>query len=139
VGSVPTRSPTIAPSGTGDRAEGIRQAASMTSRSGRGRSERVIAARRQARAALCHDLVSGDPSDAPPRRKTPLASPPASVWVASDPSTTEYVLSLGEAAGRLGLNRAELEAMIQRGDVETLQGEFIRAIPTREIKRLSSR
>jgi len=56
--------------------------------------------------------------------------------VATNPSTPEYVLTLGEAAARLGMSRRELETMVERGEVATLQGEFIRVIPTREVERL---
>jgi excisionase family DNA binding protein len=51
----------------------------------------------------------------------------------------EYVLSLGEAAARLGVGRSELEAMLAAGKVEALPTGFTRMIPTREIERLSRR
>jgi excisionase family DNA binding protein len=46
------------------------------------------------------------------------------------------MLSLNEAASRLGVSRAELEAMIADGQIEALRGEFLCIIPTREVKRL---
>jgi excisionase family DNA binding protein len=46
------------------------------------------------------------------------------------------MLSLNEAANRLGVSRTELEAMIADGQVEALRGEFLCIIPTREVKRL---
>jgi len=46
------------------------------------------------------------------------------------------VLSMGEAAARLGMSRAQLEQLIDRGKVETLQLEFIRLIPSSEVTRL---
>jgi len=41
-----------------------------------------------------------------------------------------------EAAARLGMSRAQLEAMIARGVVETLPIEFGCVIPIREVERL---
>lgn len=43
---------------------------------------------------------------------------------------------MGEAAARLGMSRAQLEQLIDRGKVETLQLEFIRLIPSSEVTRL---
>jgi hypothetical protein len=48
-----------------------------------------------------------------------------------------YVLSLGEAAARLGVGRAELEAMIATGKVKTLATGYTPFVPTSEIDRLS--
>jgi excisionase family DNA binding protein len=49
---------------------------------------------------------------------------------------SHVMLSLNEAANRLGVSRTELEAMIADGQVEALRGEFLCIIPTREVKRL---
>ena len=107
----------------------------MTSRSGRGRWERVLAARRQARAALGGDPNATDPYAAPPKRKTPPpAAPPAPTPIAHGAGIG--VLFVGEAAARLGIPRAELEAMIARGAIETLPTAFGCVIPTREVERL---
>jgi predicted DNA-binding transcriptional regulator AlpA len=46
------------------------------------------------------------------------------------------VLTVGEAATRLGMSRAQLDAMIARGQVETLPIEFGRVVPTSEVDRL---
>jgi hypothetical protein len=46
------------------------------------------------------------------------------------------VLMIGEAATRLGMSRVQLEAMIARGQVETLPIEFGCVIPTSEVGRL---
>jgi excisionase family DNA binding protein len=46
--------------------------------------------------------------------------------------------SLGEAAARLGISRAELEAMIAAGKIEALPTGFTRMIRTREIERLGN-
>ena len=47
-----------------------------------------------------------------------------------------YVLTLGEAAARLGLSRPQLETMIEAGTIEALPTGFTRTIPTRELERL---
>jgi hypothetical protein len=46
------------------------------------------------------------------------------------------VLSLGEAAARLGMSRAELETTIVAGKIEALPTGFTRMIPTTEVERL---
>jgi excisionase family DNA binding protein len=63
---------------------------------------------------------------------------PELVKAVADPyARIERVLSLGEAAQRLGVSRGELEALIAAGKVEALETGFTRMIPTREIERLS--
>jgi excisionase family DNA binding protein len=47
------------------------------------------------------------------------------------------VVTLGEAAGRLGVSRSELEAMIAARKIEALPTGFTRTIPTREIQRIT--
>jgi excisionase family DNA binding protein len=47
-------------------------------------------------------------------------------------------LSLGEAAARLGVSRAELEAMIAAGKIQALPPGFSRKIPTIEVERLEA-
>jgi excisionase family DNA binding protein len=49
---------------------------------------------------------------------------------------SELVLALGEAATRLGVSRARLEAMIAASELETLPTGLTRMIPTREVERL---
>jgi len=105
----------------------------MTSRSGRGRWERVVAARTQARAALGRDPLGGEPYG-PPKPRTPLPAPRGPVWASHGPGVA--VLSLGEAAARLGVSRAELEAMIEAGKIEALTAGFTRMIPSSEVARL---
>jgi excisionase family DNA binding protein len=46
------------------------------------------------------------------------------------------VLSLGEAAARLGVSRAELEAMIDAGKIVALPTGFTRMVPTSDVRRL---
>jgi excisionase family DNA binding protein len=49
---------------------------------------------------------------------------------------SQVMLSLNEAATRLGVGRIELEALIADGEIEALRGEFLCCIPIREINRL---
>jgi excisionase family DNA binding protein len=103
----------------------------MSSRSGRGRWERVVSARRQARTAQGRDP---NVSDRPPKARSPLPPPPGPVWASHGPGVA--VLSPGEAAARLGVSRAELETMVAAGKVEALPCGLTRMIPTREVERL---
>ena len=84
-----------------------------------------MAARRQARAALGRDP---NVSDSPPRRSTPLPEAPGPVRAAHGPGVG--VLTLGEAALRLGVSRPELEAMIAAGKIEALTVGFTMMIRT---------
>ena len=65
-----------------------------------------------------------------------MPSPPVPTQIAHGSGVR--VLFIGEAAARLGMSRAELEAMIARGQVETLPIEFGRVVPTREVERLKA-
>ncbi len=107
----------------------------MTGRSGRGRWQRVLEARQRARVALGRDPNGGEPYG-PPKAKTPLPAPPGPVWASHGPGVA--VLSLGEAAAKLGVSRAELEAMIAAGKIEALTTGFTQMIPTREVERLKA-
>jgi excisionase family DNA binding protein len=94
----------------------------------------VIEARRQARAALGRGPDGGDLYGAPPKRKTAIPPAAAPVALTRHPSErSELVLSLGEAASRLGVSRATLEAMVEAGKIEALPTGFTRMIPTREV------
>jgi hypothetical protein len=107
----------------------------MTSRSGRGRLQRVLDARRQARAGLGRGPADSDLFAAPPKARKALPPPPAPAPVQGSPGIG--VLSLGEAAGRLGITRAELETMIDSAKVVTLPvGDVGRVVPTSEVERL---
>jgi len=105
----------------------------MSGRSGRGRWERVLAARQQARGALGQDSNAGDQYAAPLKRKTPSA-PSDTKLVGYSPGV--LVLSIGEAAERLGMSRAQLEALIDRDVVRALPTGFTRMIPSSEVDRL---
>lgn len=108
----------------------------MTGRSGRGRWERVLAARRQAREALGRDPSTGDLFEAPPKARTPERAPEPTQATPDPYRVVVGVLSLGEAAKRLGVSRPELEAMIAAGTIEALPTGYVRMIPTREVERL---
>jgi excisionase family DNA binding protein len=110
----------------------------MTGRSGRGRWERALSARRQAQTALGRDPNSPDLYATPPKAMTALPKAPTPTFAPRHPSErVEYVLSLGEAAARLSLSRTTLEAMIDAGRVEAVPTGFTRMIPTREVERLT--
>lgn len=107
----------------------------VTGRSARGRWQRVVDARRQAREALGRTADHG-PFDAPTPKRSAVDLHAPSI-PAAKPDRPVLVLTIGEAATRLGLTRRELEAMIERGEVATLKGEFIRVIPATEVERLA--
>jgi hypothetical protein len=89
----------------------------VTSRSGRGRWERVLGAREQVRAAWGVIRSLATLSMDRPRQGRPYQLHQGPVWVAHGPGVT--ALSLGEAASKLGVSRADLEAMIAAGKVNT--------------------
>jgi excisionase family DNA binding protein len=70
----------------------------------------------------------------------PPAPPPMLTWATERPrerpDESQRVLSLGEAAARLGVSRTTLEAMIDAGKVEALPTGFTRMIRAKEIERL---
>jgi hypothetical protein len=111
-----------------------RYSPSVTSRSSRGRWERVVGARRQARLALGKDPEAPDDYSGQPRPRSSPPPPPAPRVIEVGPGVR--VLMVGEAAIRLRMSRTELEAMIARGAVETLPIEFGCVVPTREVERL---
>jgi len=108
----------------------------LTGRSARGRWERVKAARRHARVVLGADdtpgLFEGKPIS---KAATPYVEPEAPPQ--NRPSEGIGVLTLDEAAARLGVSRSQLEAMIAAGKIMALPTGFTRTIPTREVERLS--
>jgi len=110
----------------------------VSSRSGRGRWQRVLDARAQAGEALGRGPDFGGPFSGPPKRRMPLPSSTSARTLSPlHPSKrSERVLTLGEAAARLGVSRAELEAMIAAGTIEALPTGYTRTIPTREAERL---
>lgn len=73
----------------------------------------------------------------PPKPRTKQPTIPTPVAPSPRPSEAIGVLSLGEAAARLGVSRSALEAMIDAGKVEALPTGYTRMIPTREVERLT--
>ena len=114
----------------------------MSKGSASGRWKRVLDARRQARLSQGRDPATDDLFNAAPKRKatSTIAVGVSVIPPESPPRTerTEYVLTLGEAAARLGVGRDDLEAMIAAGKVEALPTGYTRTIPTREIARLQN-
>jgi excisionase family DNA binding protein len=110
----------------------------VTIQSGRGRWQRVLEARRQAREALGRDPNQITLFDEPTKKKS--TSRPVSLPPVIEPNRGEsvLVLSLGEAGARLGISRSELEAMITAGKIQALPTGYTRMIPTREVRRLSA-
>jgi hypothetical protein len=102
----------------------------------RGSWERLDAARRQARLAQGKDPAIGDAYSRPNVRRAALPPPAPSAPARIERRPSIGVLFIGEAASRLGIGRDELEAMIARGQVETLPTQFVRVIPTSEVERL---
>jgi excisionase family DNA binding protein len=45
------------------------------------------------------------------------------------------VLTVGEAAQRLGISRQELDARIERGEVATLKAGMMTVVPLSEVER----
>jgi excisionase family DNA binding protein len=99
--------------------------------------ERVEAARRQAALALGRDPDQRDSFVQPP--KSSSTPPPTTAATASSrvESRGIGVLSIGEAATRLGMNRSQLETLIDRGALEALPTGFTRMIPIEEVERLA--
>lgn len=111
----------------------------MTSRSGRGRWNRVVDARRQSRAALGLDQKSDDLFDAQPKKRSVAYVRLSPIPVEQRPNESIRVLTLVEAASRLGVRRVELEKMIAVGKIVSLPTGYTRTIPTREIERLTGK
>jgi excisionase family DNA binding protein len=105
-------------------------------RSSGGHSRKVAEARKRARAALGRDDTP-ELFDVKPQTKA--ATPYIELQVPRQEGLSEAVgvLTLGEAAARLGVSRPQLEAMIAAGKIEVLPTGFTRTIPTREVERLS--
>jgi hypothetical protein len=110
----------------------------VTSRSSHGRWQRVLEARRQARASLGRDSGQGALFEAQTKAATPLRAPEPPVCVPDPNARPERVLSLGEAAARLGVSRGELDAMIAAGMIEALPTGFTHMVPRRKIERLTT-
>src|SRR2546428_13532071 len=101
-------------------------------RSGRGRSsrERVDAARRQAALALGRDPEQRDSFIEPAKASAAAASETLASDMSPVSSQAIGVLSIGEAAARLGMSRSQLGELIDRGVVKALPTGFTRMIAT---------
>jgi hypothetical protein len=104
----------------------------------RGRWERVLSARSQARIAQGRDPDQGDLFTAPPKAMTAPPKLPAPAPFPPRPSESIGVLSLGEAAARLSMSRTQLEALIDAGKVEALPTGYTVMVPTREVDWLQN-
>ena len=97
-------------------------------RSTSGQHGKVEQARRVAREAL-----GGSAHPDQHRRYVPAAVRPA---LPSVPEHTEYVLTIGEVAGRLGTTRGDVERLIKAGKLRELPTGFTVTVPTTEVERL---
>lgn len=107
----------------------------MTSRSGRGRWQRVLDARAVTRAEIGRgDAIEDRP---PPKRRAvqELHRAPTPAYVPVGP--IELVVTISDAAQRLGIDRDDFDAMAANGKVELLETGFTWMVPVREIERLS--
>lgn len=101
---------------------------------------KVLDSRRQAREALGRDPEQVDLFDSPLPKKSPRYMPLSQPAPELRRDESIGVLTLGEAAARLGLSRDELERLIEARKIETvLVGGLTRMIPTREVERLATR
>ena len=109
----------------------------VTGRSGRGRWQRVMDAREQARSALGSGSGLLDaPSPKPKLEVQEIHAHPSQPFELDQP---EYVLSIGETAMRLGLSGVEVAAMIEAGRIKVLPTGFTWMVPMAEVERLSAR
>jgi excisionase family DNA binding protein len=105
---------------------------------GRGSRQRVDAARRQAATALGRDPDQRDLFIEPPKSSSSQRQTTSTGASSAVASHGIGVLSIGEAAARLGMSRTQFETLIDRGSVKALPSGFTRMIPTSEIERLQS-
>ncbi|HCG02472.1 MAG TPA: hypothetical protein DEV93_18260 [Chloroflexi bacterium] len=81
-------------------------------------------------------LNQTDLFEAPPKATTPLKTPEPPVYVPDPYARPECVLSLGDAATRLGISRGEPETMIEAGTITALPTGYALMVPSAEIERL---
>jgi excisionase family DNA binding protein len=76
---------------------------------------------------------------ASPKPKSKLPEPSYRTAVPLHPSErSERVLTIGEAAARLGISGSEMEAMVKLGTVKSLMAGWTVVVPTSEVERLRS-
>src|SRR5438552_1395316 len=110
----------------------------MARRPGRGRWQRVLDARSQARSALGQGQNRSDLFDRPPRRESKGCVSRWPVPVEPRPNESVHVVTLGEPATGLGVSRADVESMIAAGKIEALPTGYTRTIPVGEIERVAA-
>jgi excisionase family DNA binding protein len=84
--------------------------------------------------ALGRDPAERDLFLEPPKSSSPAPAPPSAAGTSPAQRRGIGVLTLGEAAARLGMSRSELETLIDRGAVRALPTGFTRMIPTTEVE-----
>jgi hypothetical protein len=106
----------------------------MTTRGSRsGQHDKV----EQARAIVAQALGDAARRDAPQATKfVPTTNPTEAVQVRSEAIA---VLTMREAATRLGISTAEMEAMVKRGTVKSVVAGWTAMVPTSEVRRLKAR
>lgn|SRR5487761_706570 len=88
----------------------------------------------QARAVVAQALGDTARRQAPQATKfVPTSNPPEHLQARSEAIA---VLTLQEAATRLGISRVEIEAMVRRGTVRSVVAGWTPMVPTSEVARL---
>jgi len=109
----------------------------MPGRSGRGRWQRVLEARKQAREALGRDPNQPDLFDGPAKTRSTRYVPVTPPAVEPRRDESVRILSLSEAAARLDMTRAQLEKLVEASKIKALPtGGVSWMIPTSEVERL---
>jgi len=92
----------------------------------------------QARAVVAQALGDAAQRDGPQVAATyvPITKPPETTQSKSEAID---VLTLREAATRLGISRGEVEAMVRRGAVKSVVAGWTMFVPTSEVGRLRTR
>lgn len=101
-------------------------------RSRSGQQDKVRKAREVVKAALGESARRDHPEQRTPNAVLPAYGKP--IQPAKNESV--LVLTMREAAVRLGISTGELEAMIARGRIKTLIAGWTTVIPTSEVHRL---
>ena len=87
----------------------------------------------RARAVVAQALGDAARRGAPRATKFVPTTPPERVQVRSEAIA---VLTMQEAATRLGISRGEVEVMVKRGTVKSLMAGWTVVVPTVEVERL---
>ena len=86
---------------------------------------------------MAQALGDGARRDGPQMAATyvPITNPPEQTQPKNE---AIGVLTLREAATRLGISASELEAMVRRGAVKSVMAGWTAMVPTSEVERLTS-